>query len=145
MIPAAELTGRELDTAVAREVCGYHIIENKTWPTSLERLPVGKTAYHLALRNGDWAPPNHSGTYGWGWTDSAEEAWTGVPNFSANLNACRDAEREIERRGLMPQYEAKLTTAVARLNDTADRPIFLFMADAGTRCRAMIAAVRSAK
>lgn len=143
---AAPVGLRELDLAIAREVLGWKVIKSKLHPTMpKQRLPGGKTGYHLAYANGEWAPPNHSGVFGWGWTDSEENAWLGVPAFTASLDACRIAELEMRRRGFAESYARALMESL----DPEDGMIeilqwrALVYADAEMRCLAMLAAVRN--
>lgn len=90
MIKAAELDAREIDRRIAR-FCGYRVISSNKWPTDKRRLPRGKKIYHLVDHAGTWAAPNYGGVYGWGWTETPEEAWQGVPQYCTDRNNCREA------------------------------------------------------
>lgn len=86
-----------------------------------------------------------------GWT---ERYWTwyapgsdgGIlrpPDYSANLNYCREAELEIERRGLCDVYLRELRRIINRLPDGDTRQAwYMTTADAETRCLAMRAALK---
>ena len=68
-----------------------------------------------------------------------------VPRFppvSTDLNACREAELEMEARGLIGNYVLSLGEMVVDTRISFYAAIVY--ADAQTRCRAMLAAIRSA-
>ncbi len=116
-----QLPGRDLDAAVAREVCGICIHE---W---------NKRIIPDCVRCGVF------------FMDHAHEP-TVPDSYSTSLDACRTAELEIERRGLLEIYADKLRYAVWCTSDS-DNEVrgLLILADAETRCRAMLETVREGK
>lgn len=72
------------------------------------------------------------------------EVW---PKYSTDLNACREAELELERRGLGTKYGTEVARMIkaTRVLWTDVRDFDMLTADAETRCRAMLAALAEAK
>ena len=99
----ANLTGRQLDAAVAERVMGCSVKSRAAWPDG-KPLTHGVLAYKLHDRDGNEMPPHHSSVFGWGWGTSEDEAWSMVPSYSTSCDAVATVRAEIERRGLQNHF-----------------------------------------
>lgn len=113
--PIEEMTDRELDAAVAQEVCGLNI----------QNSIIGLV----------WMAENGKGDF--------------VPHYSTDLNACREAELELVKSGTDMEhgiiYGEVLRDLVSQEHGVSFTNFRLecALADARTRCRAMLKTVRS--
>lgn len=147
MSTTVELSGRELDAAVAEEVCGWR------WAVYL------RDAYLLSPDQWEFNFETHSWpNLGMGWSsdvaadcDRRIEGWPlgcvdPVPTYSADLNACAEVEAEIARRGLQTEYVDTLLYLTERATQFPpfDHAHLFALATATPeqRCRAALAAVR---
>lgn len=122
---AEELDGPELGAAIALEVCGHPEPPLPPWWPGSGYQVNRWTLYPVDGGGMKWAPPAY-------WRD---------------LNLCREAEQEIERRGLHRKFAFTLQEIVSEdLHGSPSEFYYrLIHADAETRCRAMLAVVREAK
>lgn len=129
------MSGRELDAAVAREVC--RLAPCSAW----HEMNFGSAGGAALMKSecsheqGKCYPEIEIGA-------GINGRIGGPPRYSSDLNACRQAEMELERRGLSPQYcDAFIAQNKFGRLTGVERALF---ATAEVRCRAMLSAVRGA-
>lgn len=135
----ADLTGRQLDAAVAERVMGCSVKSRSAWPDG-KPLQRGVRAYKLHDRDGNEMPPHHSNVFGWGWGNSEDEAWSTVPAYSTSHDAVAEVRAEIERRGLVDAFVGQLYTLVG-VSPCTTLMWRLLNASPEQQCRAALAAV----
>lgn len=128
MVRGAEVTGRELDAAILREVIGFSF---PVWQCRICGFPLATEILNGCIVDNCSMRPVPS--------RRADEP----PEYSRDLSACHRAEVAIEQRGqhVLSAYVAELCRAVGMM----DQARLLIYADAETRCRAMLAAVRETR
>lgn len=130
----SELTGRELDAAVAGEVMGGAWLY---WPERHQRKLVfdALSWNRQEYKSGDVLAE----------LDNLED----VPRYSTSLNACAQAEARVVEMGLGEVYANELMTRVAPDwtggHDLTTRHLLaLATASTGARCQAMLTVAREA-
>lgn len=119
-----KMEGRELDAMIARRAFGYKSWTSAKYPDHITFLSPSEHAEH-GVRYGAIIE-----------VESGGEDLCPPPKFSTSLDAVRQAELEIVKRGLLTSYSQfvwDLTREEWKRSDHA-----LIMADATTRARAIL-------